>query len=77
MPKNGIRCLAYVHLKEMMCIRTCFELQQEDYELMMEDEINFVMIDKVEGTEQDMVGVAHLRGCNFIHVFIHYCRENV
>lgn len=32
-------------------------LQQEDYELMMEDEINFVMVDKVEGTEQDMVGI--------------------
>ena len=34
-----------------MCVYCA--LQQEDYELMMEDEINFVMIDKVEGTEQE------------------------
>ena len=37
---------------------------------MMEDEINFVMIDKVEGTEEDMVGTSRMCGLQLMHSFI-------
>ena len=40
----------------------------------MEDKIDFVMIDKVEGTKEDMVGTPRMYGLEFIYLFI-YCRE--